>query len=335
MNTPTFSVVIPTFNRVRSLRRCLDALAGQTLSPSEFEVIVVDDGSRDGTYAAISDLTFPYHLALIAIENSGPSVARNIGMVRAAGSYIALTEDDVIPQREWLEHAWRCLEDGAVDVVEGRTVYEGSGETVRRFDTGTIPSFIPCNLFVKREVLTAVGGYDPAFFDAATKLYFREDADFGFRLMDRGCRVSLADDVVVSHPRQFTTAAACIRHARRYFFDPLLARKHPERYRTLIEVKRIAGVRFRRAQHAIAAIHFFALIGATAFALLKYLDMCMVCVAIVLVCSWLFWFKYRGRDALRMYDVRQWATFLVLPLVYVWSVVRGSIVFRSWRALIW
>jgi glycosyltransferase involved in cell wall biosynthesis len=320
---------------VESLRRCLDALAEQTLPASDFEVIVVDDGSTDGTYAALSWLAFPFQLVLISIENSGPSVARNIGMARGAGSYIALTEDDVIPRSDWLECARKCIQDGAVDVVEGRTVYEGSGETVRRFDAGGLPSFIPCNLFVKREVLTAVGGYDPAFFDAATKLYFREDADFGFRLMDRGCRVFLADDVVVSHPRQFRTAAACIRHARRYFFDPLLARKHPERFRALIEVKRIAGLRLRRVQHLIAVVHFFALLAGVVFIVLNNTAMCMVCVAILLVCAWLFWFKYRGRDALRMYDLRLWGTFLVLPLMYVWSVVRGSIIFRSWRALIW
>ncbi|MCC6396008.1 MAG: glycosyltransferase family 2 protein, partial [Bacteroidetes bacterium] len=182
MNTPTFSVIIPTFNRQVSLRACLHALAEQTLDPSAYEVIVAIDGSADGTESMLSEFHAPFQLRTLVLEHRGASQARNAGAEAARGEYLAFTEDDVIPDPYWLAHAHKHIMERTLDILEGRTVYTHSRSNVRRFEPHGIPSYIPCNLFVRRQVFRAVGGYAPDFFDGESGLYFREDSDLGFRL---------------------------------------------------------------------------------------------------------------------------------------------------------
>ena len=186
MNTPFFSVIIPTFNRKDTLRETLVSLAGQEAFPGTFEVIVVVDGSTDGTGDMLRTLVLPYPMRWIEQENGGASRARNAGAAMAAGEYLALTEDDVLPASDWLAMAYKLLIRKNIDILEGRTEYQGTGGSVRRFEPQGIASFIPCNLFIRRACFVASGGYEGAFFDRRAGLYFREDADLGFRLLDMG-----------------------------------------------------------------------------------------------------------------------------------------------------
>src|SRR6185369_12818569 len=94
--TPAISVVIPTFNRLPRLQRVLSALAEQTVSASEFEVVVVSDGSTDGTddYLAKGDTPVPVRHA--RQDNAGPAAARNHGVRLARGRLILFVDDDVV-----------------------------------------------------------------------------------------------------------------------------------------------------------------------------------------------------------------------------------------------
>ena len=94
---PRVSVVIPTYNRVRRLEWVLRALAEQTVDPLDFEVVVVSDGSTDGSESVVLGLTMPYKLTVVSQPNSGPAVARNTGVSRAAGELIVFLDDDVVP----------------------------------------------------------------------------------------------------------------------------------------------------------------------------------------------------------------------------------------------
>ena len=84
------SVIIPTYNRKLSLIRCLNAL------PKDVEIIVVDDGGTDGTADIIHEVNHP-DLILVRQSNSGPASARNAGISRATGDYLAFTDDDCVP----------------------------------------------------------------------------------------------------------------------------------------------------------------------------------------------------------------------------------------------
>ena len=334
MNTPRFSVIIPTFNRQEQLRACLHALAEQTLDPSDFEVIVAIDGSNDGTREMVSEFHAPFHLRALVLEHGGASRARNAGADAAIGEYLAFTEDDVIPDPYWLAHAQKHILEGNPDILEGRTVYTHSRSSVRRFEPRGIPSFIPCNLFVRRQVFRAVGGYALDFFDRESGLYFREDSDLGFRLLDAGHMVFLAQDVLVAHPPQFGTLRGCIRHARRYFFDPLLYKRHPRRYRMGIEVKEIAGISVRRPQHYVALAALAALLACAAGVIAGSGVLISLGALAVVFCGFLFRQKYQGWAALNPLEIHKTIGFSAVPFVYLFSLLRGCIRYRSFRILL-
>ncbi len=330
-----FSVIIPTHNRRDTLLRCLEALARQRLDHNQFEVIVVDDGSTDDSAKAMRERAFPFTLQVCEQSNGGASRARNRGGEEAKGEYLAFTEDDVLPDDRWLERAEsHLLEDSSIDVLEGKTVTGSANASVRRYDLPGIPSFIPCNLFVRTSTFRATGGYDPEFFDGQKHLYFREDADLGFRLLDMGARVAIARDVIVSHPQQFTTLGDVFRHVRRYVFDPLLYRKHPLRYRALIEVKRIFGLTIHRAHHLVALVYLFDLLWLLYTIPFGPGPEIIAQVVLAFLCAAFFKFKYQGARGFRLSRVMDIGAFAVVPLVYLWAQVQGSVRYRTIGTLI-
>src|SRR5215471_11548772 len=90
------SVIIPTYNRAEPLRACLAALGKQTQPPMDFEVIVVVDGSSDGTVEMLTHMTTPFRLRVQAQPNSGAAAARNQGARAAAGSLCLFLDDDIV-----------------------------------------------------------------------------------------------------------------------------------------------------------------------------------------------------------------------------------------------
>jgi glycosyltransferase involved in cell wall biosynthesis len=100
---PTVSVIIPTYNRAAFLRATLQSLAGQVWSGKPFEVIVVDDGSSDGT-AAVSDETFPFPLRYIYQANQGDAAARNTGARQSEADFLVFLDDDVVVLPDYLRH---------------------------------------------------------------------------------------------------------------------------------------------------------------------------------------------------------------------------------------
>src|SRR6185503_13295826 len=82
------SVVIPTYNRRERLERVLKALERQDTKPSEFEVVVVDDGSTDGTSAWLSSQPMTYRLRSLSLQNGGPARARNAGVETATAPLV-------------------------------------------------------------------------------------------------------------------------------------------------------------------------------------------------------------------------------------------------------
>src|SRR5688572_30305419 len=90
------SIIIPTYNRLEKLRSCLMALSIQTYPATGFEVIVVVDGSTDGTLEMVSQLKTPYVLRAIRQSNSGQPTALNRGAAKAAGRILIFIDDDIM-----------------------------------------------------------------------------------------------------------------------------------------------------------------------------------------------------------------------------------------------
>jgi glycosyltransferase involved in cell wall biosynthesis len=131
------SVIIPTFNRLPWLQECLTNLNSQDCD-GRFEVIVIDDGSTDGTndYLKQSINNFTFRLLLLTQNNRGPAAARNYGINTADGGILAFLDDDSIPHQNWLIEiisSFRKL-PAIYAVVKGRTKMHGPHQDARLFN---------------------------------------------------------------------------------------------------------------------------------------------------------------------------------------------------------
>src|SRR3989344_2536998 len=102
--TPIVTVVVCTYNRSDLLYKCLESLVRQTVSKNLYEVLVVDNNSKDNTQQAVKRFIKTYvHIRNIKTDVQGLSHARNIGWKHAKGEYIAYIDDDAIAEPDWIE----------------------------------------------------------------------------------------------------------------------------------------------------------------------------------------------------------------------------------------
>jgi glycosyltransferase involved in cell wall biosynthesis len=204
------SVIIPTWNGAGRIDRCLAALDNQNFDRS-FEIIVVNDGSTDGTL----DIVARYPRARVITQpNAGPAAARNRGAREALGDIIVFTDDDCEPFPNWLCEMSKPFEDPQVAAAKG--IY-------RTRQTGIIPRFVQIEYedryrrmgrlssidFIdtysaafRRERFLEMDGYDVVFPVACA-----EDVELSYRMSARGWKMVFVPTAVVyhSHPRDFAS----------------------------------------------------------------------------------------------------------------------------------
>ena len=196
--TPLVSIVIPTYNRLARLRRVLAALDRQTCARSDFEVVVVSDGSSDGTdeYLAAPDTAL--RLVVGTQANGGPAVARNHGIELASAALVLFVDDDIVAAPDLVErHLERHRVAGDDLVVVGpmlsptdsrlnpwvqweqAMLYKQYDAMDRGEYTATFRQFYTGNASVPKNRLVEAGGFDPRFRRA-------EDVELAYRLHQRG-----------------------------------------------------------------------------------------------------------------------------------------------------
>lgn len=202
---PSFTVVIPTYERPASLARCLTALSRASMPRSRFEVIVIDDTGRGALERLIADFE-EIDLTILRQDERGPAAARNAGVAAARGTFVAFTDDDCEPSPDWLHSLERHLEGDPTLVIGGRTYNavvddpfaEASHllvEFVSARPDRTGARFFPSNnLAMARSTFESVGGFDVAYRRAAG-----EDRDLCDRLHRAGHRLRYAPRAVVAH----------------------------------------------------------------------------------------------------------------------------------------
>lgn len=209
MNAVRVSVIIPTFRRCASVQRLLQALARQTLPPTDYEVIVVIDGSEDGTRELVAAFPAPYALRAIWQPNQGRATACNAGVYAARGAVVVLLDDDMEPIPSFLAahlHAHALSERrgimGAVPIAVDASSppvvrYIGAkfNEHLQRLAYADhqlqLRDFYSGNFSIPRTLLTDLGGFDEAF-----KIYGNEDLELSLRLVQAGVQLVYSPDAV-------------------------------------------------------------------------------------------------------------------------------------------
>jgi glycosyltransferase involved in cell wall biosynthesis len=229
---PKVSVVICTYNGAATLRECLEGVL--TLHYPSYEVIVVSDGSTDGS-AAIAE---QYEgVRLIETPQRGLAAARNTGLWAATGEIVAYIDDDAIPDPDWLTHIAGTFGKGGFAAVGGPNVLPTGSNAVSECvanapggPTHVLVSdreaeHVPgCNMAIRRADLEEIEGFDPQFRAAG------DDVDVCWRLLDSGKRIAFSPGAVVWHHRR-RSVRAYLRQQRGYGrAEALLERKHPDKY---------------------------------------------------------------------------------------------------------
>jgi len=227
---PKFSVIIPSYERPDHLNALIVNLQAQV--ERDFEVIIIDQSSRPWEGA---NHDYGFALTYYFSPIKGAVRARNTGAMLAQGEILAFVDDDCLPQRDWLLNARLYFARPKVVGLEGK-IYSDHFDDPNYRPVSNVGSegigFMTANLMVRSSVFQYLGGFDLQF----DRPHFREDTDFGWRMLDLG-EVPYADDVAVFHPAQKREIERESHAARAHFFkkDALLCEKHPKRYRILCE----------------------------------------------------------------------------------------------------
>lgn len=194
------TIQLCTYNRAALLERVLEACFDQTVAETDYEVVLVDDGSTDGTPEAIATARSRASCAFTVITqpNSGLAAARNAGIARARGERIIFIDDDVLPLPNFVEQHLRT------HAMHPQAIVRGGAITVENLDDLPPPVwgikdysgnfFWTTNVSVPLETIRAVGGFDENFSE-----YGWEDIDVGLRLRARGVRAFFNPKALVYH----------------------------------------------------------------------------------------------------------------------------------------
>lgn len=210
-----FSVVIPTFNRREVLFEVLTALSHQEGAPS-FEVIVVDDGSSDGTWPALESWRAQSTLPLICErqENSGPALARNRGVQLASGDRVAFLGDDTVPSKGWLRAHADAVAARSDERLLGVIGYTGWHPRMRlnpflryineyglQFGFSLIeqPEDVPFNFLYTSNLSLPRQALLEEPFDLRFPYAAWEDTELGYRLKKRGLKLVYQPEARVAH----------------------------------------------------------------------------------------------------------------------------------------
>lgn len=237
--TPMVSVVICAYNAERTMRACLKSL--RKIDYPNYEVIIVDDGSRDRT-AEIA-MNFP-EFRLIRQPNKGLSIARNVGMQAARGDLVAYTDSDCVVDPHWLTLIVRAMGEGKFDGCGGPNyaphedqwmaacVAASPGAPCHVLTADDRAEHLAgCNMVFRKAALLAIGGFDPQFTSAG------DDVDVCWRMLDAGFSLGFCPAAFVWHFRRNTVKAYYGQQRGYGRAEAMLFLKYPDRFNALGQIK--------------------------------------------------------------------------------------------------
>lgn len=198
----TFSVIIPTYDDWERLQQCLNSLTSQKLPPSEFEIIVVNNGENGDVPEWVN---LPENAIMVHEARPGSYAARNRGASAAEGLYLAFTDSDCLPEPDWLWNAKKQLQKTGMPMLGGQIeIYrpEGGSRIAYLYDNQTafpqhlnVPKghSVTANFFVRRDLFEKEGGF-------RVDMKSGGDWEFTGRCTQKGYAMVYGKEVVVSHP---------------------------------------------------------------------------------------------------------------------------------------
>jgi glycosyltransferase involved in cell wall biosynthesis len=230
------SVVVPTYKRPNLLLRCVEALRSQEFQKSEYEIIVVSDGPDSETQSALEELKKdgPLIRFLSLPAKRGPAAARNFGWRSSRCDLIVFTDDDCIPDQQWLANFWSTF----LNVKTFKAAFKGNTivpippvptDYERNISNLATAEFITANCACTRSALESVGGFDEEF-----TMAWREDSDLQFKFIEHQIPI-ISVDALVTHPVRKAPWGVCLKDEKKGIFNSLLYKKYPELYKQRIQ----------------------------------------------------------------------------------------------------
>jgi glycosyltransferase involved in cell wall biosynthesis len=215
-------VNIAVKDRRAMLAACLDGLAAQTFR--DFDVVVVDNGSTDGT---ADEARVPRGFAVQVLTELGSlGAVRNAGVRASSGEIVACVDSDCVPTPSWLANGVAAFNDATVTVAQGTTLPDPNAARGRWDATQEITAFTrryeACNLFDRRDALVRAGGFDEAIG------FFGEDTMAGWAVHRLGGDERFAADALVHHAVTYPGLRWHLRRCLRYGNWNKLVRRYPE-----------------------------------------------------------------------------------------------------------
>lgn len=237
---PKISVVIPTYRRPQLLYKCLHALLQQHIRPYDYEVIVVSDGPDDLTGKQVEKFNKAglVNIRFLPLDQKrGPAAARNHGWKNALAELVAFTDDDCIPDSDWLyslidayyvRHAAPALLafTGKINVPLNRRPTDFELNTAHLQEA----EFVTANCACTRKALEATGGFDERF-----EMAWREDSDLEFKLIESKVPIIKVQEALIVHPARSAKWGVSMKEQKKVMFDALLYKKYPQLFRKKIQ----------------------------------------------------------------------------------------------------
>ncbi|MFA4819937.1 MAG: glycosyltransferase family A protein [Candidatus Aenigmatarchaeota archaeon] len=221
------SVIIPTYNKKNMLIGLIKALRNQDYPKKNYEIIVVDDGSNDGTEELVKSIKTTNTIYIKQI-NSGPAEARNKGIKIARGKIITFIDDDCIPSSSWLKSIKSKFVNKVV-AVEGKTVTNGrlypDSHYIKNESGGM---YVTCNMAFRASEIRK--GFDKKY-----RYPNREDSDLAFSLLKNGGKIIFSEGTVVNHRLGKNSIKSMMRKKFYFESDVLLFKKYPKLYKKYIK----------------------------------------------------------------------------------------------------
>ncbi len=217
------SIILSAFKRPDLLQHALSAIASQDFPSEKWELIVIDDASLEANRMTVESFRKKIkNLIFLSPGHQGSAKARMNGFAVARGEVLAFTDEDTIPQKDWLTEISKAFQkhsravgiEGFVHTDAQRALFSNAPSN----QSGGI--YLGCNTHYRKAIIDRVGGYDPDYY------FWREDTGLAFKALTQG-EIVFVPEVKMYHPAKTISSFSILRNLRLAKDDFILLRHFP------------------------------------------------------------------------------------------------------------